>query len=162
MLNLFKEYKLTKRIDKCLEILDVNNYPYPDKELLLNEICEYIFETNKSSSGEKTFDLEQDYKFYFCDFFKAGINLNTDEISWWEFNALLEGFFLDEKSTISTVIGYRTYKKPPSNIKTQSSQQHKFYSAMKRKYALKSEDTTNNGLETLWNFLEKKVRNKEK
>ena len=91
-----------------------------------------------------------------------GINLNTDEISWWEFNALLEGFFLDEKSTISTVIGYRTYKKPPANIKTQESNQHKFYSEMKRHYALKNTNTTDKGLDALWNYLEKKVRDKEK
>lgn len=116
----------------------------------------YIFEPLKSS-GEKTFDLEQDYKYYYCDFRRIGINLNTEEIPWWEFNTLLEGFFLDEKSTISTVLGYRTYKKPSSSIKTQESNLNKFYMDMKRRYALKMPTKDTKGFEKLWGYLEKKV-----
>lgn len=130
-----------------------------NKEQLLNEISLYIFETQNKKQGEKTFDLNYDYKYYFCDFMKIGINLNTDEISWWEFNSLLEGFFLDEKSTISTVLGYRTYKKPPSNPKTQESNQHKFYTQMKRQYSLPHENN-NNGFEKMWGYMESKVKSK--
>lgn len=117
-------------------------------------------ETQTGKNSEKIFDLNLDYKYYFCDFIKIGINLNTDEISWWEFNALLEGFFLDEKSTISTVLGYRTYKKPPSNPKTQEVNQHKFYMNMKRKYSLPVENNKI-GFDKMWNYLEKKVKKKE-
>lgn len=127
---------------------------------MLNEIVEYILETQIGKISEKIFDLNLDYKYYFCDFIKIGINLNTDEISWWEFNALLEGFFLDEKSTISTVLGYRTYKKPPSNPKTQEANQHKFYMNMKRKYSLPVENNKI-GFDKMWNYLEKKVKKKE-
>jgi len=121
----------------------------------------YILETQTEKSTEKVFDLNYDYKYYFCDFMKIGINLNTDEISWWEFNSLLEGFFLDEKSTISTVLGYRTYKKPPNNPKTQESNQNRFYNEMKRKYALPHKNNTENGFDKMWSYVESKVKNKE-
>ena len=161
-MQLFELFKTNdpNKIDKCLECLGITNYQYPDKEILLNEICLYIFETKVQPEGQKVFDLKADYKYYFCDFLRCskGINLNTDDISWWEFNALLESFFLDEKSTISTVLGYRTYKKPSANPKVQENNQNKFYNEMKRKYALKISDNTDNGLQKLWNYVEGKVK----
>lgn len=150
------------KIDEGLKILGI--YDIEDdvnKEALLNEISLYIFETQNKKSTEPIFDLELDYKYYFPDFFGKGINLNTDEISWWEFNSLLEAFFLNKKSTISTVLGYRTYKKPSSNIKTQENEQHRFYLAMKRQYALPRKNNDSNGIEKLWGYIEKKVKNKE-
>ena len=64
---------------------------------------------------------------------------------------------LDKHSTISTVIGYRTYEKPPENPKTSEEREHKWRMEMKRKYALPNPSMVENGLEKLWNYTEKKV-----
>ena len=55
----------------------------------------------------------QDFKYYFNDFLDKGINLLRDDMSWLEFNMILDGIFLQEHSCIGKVIGYRTYEKPP-------------------------------------------------
>lgn len=141
-------------------MLGIKDYPYNDAELLLNEICEYVFDIGQKNNGTKNFDIEQDFPFYFCDFMRIGINLNTTEISWWEFNTLLEGMFLNEKSTISTVLGYRTYKKPPKNPTTLEAQQDRFYREMKRKYSLKKVNNSEKGFEKLWSYVESKVNSK--
>lgn len=127
-----------------------------EAEFILNEISKYVFDINNHySSGEKTFDLELDYKYYFVDFLKLGINLNKDEISWWEFDAILESLFLDENSTLSKMLGYRLYEKPSKNLKAQEEKEHRFRMQMKRKYTLKND--INNGFEKLWGYVEKKA-----
>lgn len=108
---------------------------------------------------ERNFDLNYDYKYYFVDFRRLDINLNKEDLDWWEFNSLLDGFMLDENSTISKVIGYRTYTKPSKSIKTQEEQRHRFMMKMKNKYSLPIIQNTN-GFEKMWNYLEKKVGDK--
>ena len=44
-------------------------------------------------------------------FLKLGIDLNKQDISWWEFDNLLEGILLTENTAIGKVLGYRTYEK---------------------------------------------------
>lgn len=146
------------KIKKSLELLGIENIP--NESFVLNEISKYIFGkkmTSVSKTLERVFDINLDYKYYFSDFLKYGINLNKDEIDWWEFNTILNAILLDENSAMSTVIGYRTYKKPPENPKTQASERHRAYMNLKRKYALPNNTNTGKGLEKLWGYLEKKV-----
>ena len=58
---------------------------------------------------------------------------------------------------MSTVISYRTYKKPPENPKTQASERHRAFMDLKRKYSLPNNIYAGKGLEKLWSYLEKKV-----
>ena len=144
--------------ENCLELLGISDIEPADREVVLDEVSKYIFNVNeKHSNEEKTFDLNLDYKYYFVDFLKMGINLNTDDISWWEFDAILEGLFLDENSNLSKMLAYRLYEKPPKNPKTQEEREHRFRMQMKRKYALPNKQNVENGLEKLFNYVEKKA-----
>lgn len=91
------------------------------------------------------------------DFLNFGINLNTDDVPWWEFDAILEAIMLDDKSTISRVLSYRLYEKPPKNTKTQEEKRHRFMMEMKRKYSLPEKLNPEQGLEKLWSYVEKKA-----
>lgn len=150
-------------IEERLNLLGINDIPREEQIIVLDEVSKYIFNINqRHSTGKKTFDLVLDYKYYFCDFFDMGINLNTDDIPWWEFDTLLEGIFLKKNSIINQVLEYRLYEKPPKNPKTAEEQEHRFRMKMKQKYALPDENNVDNGLEKLWNYVEKKVgENKE-
>lgn len=145
-------------IENCLELLGISEIERNEAEFVLDEVSKYIFNVNeRHSNGEKTFDLELDYKYYFVDFLKLGINLNTDEISWWEFDAILEGLFLDENSNLSKMLAYRLYEKPPKNPKTQEEREHRFRMQMKRKYALPNKQKVEESLERLWGYVQKKA-----
>ena len=145
-------------VENSLKLLGIEDLNDDEQEFVLNEISNYIFNTNeRHSQGEKTFDLNLDYKYYFVDFLKLGINLNKEEISWWEFDAILEGIFLDEQSNLSRMLNYRLYEKPPKNAKTQEDREHKFRLQMKRKYALPSPKQTEKGFDKLWSYVEKKA-----
>ena len=149
---------IKENIEKSSELLGIQNLNYNEQIIVLDEITQYVFDTNnRHSTQEKTFDLNLDYKFYFTDFLRLGINLNKNEIDWWEFDAILEGLFLDENSILSKMMSYRLYEKPSKNIKTQEEKEHKFRMKMKRKYALPCDYNVDNGLEKLWNYVEKKA-----
>ena len=163
-----KIFKLSKidtqeSIEERLNLLGIVDIPKEEQIVVLDEITKYIFNINQRHSTEKkTFDLELDYKYYFCDFFDMGINLNTDNIPWWEFDNLLEGIFLKKDSIINQVLEYRLYEKPPKNPKTAEEKEHRFRMKMKQKHALPDKNNVDNGLEKLWNYVEKKVgENKE-
>jgi hypothetical protein len=85
-----------------------------------------------------------------------GIDLNKDDISWWQFDAILEGLFLDEHCSIGQVIAYRTYEKPSSNPKVSENKENRFYLDKKRQYALPCQSTIS-GLEKMWGYVEKKA-----
>lgn len=143
----------------CLETLGVSDIDDSDKEFVLDEIVKYIFDISKMyRNGKRVFDFEQDYKYYFVDFFEKGINLNKQDIDWWEFDSLLGGFMIKEDSIISKVIQYRTYEKPPKSIKVQEENEHRFRIKMKQKYALKdNRNESLDSLEKLWKYTEQKV-----
>lgn len=151
------------KIEKSLKLLGLENVHNPNK--VLNEISIYLFGKNSGVNTQmlqRNFDLNLDYKYYFVDFLRLGINLNEKDVSWWEFQNILAGVLLDENSTISKVIAFRTYEKPPKNIKTQEEKKHKYRMEMKRKYALPNSQKISNGFEKMWNYVEKKVgENKE-
>jgi len=145
-----------QRIEKSLEIFGINNVN--NKSYILDKISQYIFDTNKKGAGvkkNKNFDINYDYKFYFPDFLKYGINLNKQDIDWWEFNKILDAILLDENSNMHRVLEYRNYEKPIKNEKTRENLRHQQMMKLKQKYALPVK--TEEGIEKLWNYLEKKV-----
>ena len=159
---MLKIFDLMKRgtledIEECCFLLGLKDLKKHEQQIVLNEITKYVFNTEENGSGEKTFDLNLDYKYYFVDFLRFGINLNKEDISWWEFDSILEGIFLDEKSTMSKVMSYRLYEKPSKNIKQQEAEEHKFRMKMKRKYALPLQVDSEKALEKLWGYVEKKA-----
>lgn len=150
--------------DRALKILgldlDINK---KTKEYILNEISLYIFEnTNIAPSKEKIFDYNLDYKYYYCDFKDIGIDLNKDNISWWEFDTLLQGIFLKEKTVIGKVIEYRTYKKPTKNQKTAQVEEHKYYMERKRQFALpQKKQNIDDNFNKMWNYVSTKTKKGE-
>ncbi len=106
---------------------------------------------------ERNFDINYDYKNYFPDFLLYGINLNKDEVDWWEFNKILDAILNNENSNMYKVISYRTYEKPSKSPQVREEKEHKYRMEMKRKHALPDTNNTDNGFEKLWNYVEKKV-----
>ena len=159
MLKIFELMKsgTSDDIRECCYLLGVNDLTDEEYQYTLNEVSKYVFDTKEQASGDRTFDLNLDYKYYFVDFLKLGINLNVQDISWWEFDSILESIFLDDGSTLSKVMNYRLYEKPPKNIKQQEAEEHKFRMKMKRKYTLPLQVDSNKALEKLWDYVEKKA-----
>lgn len=161
MMKIFELIKTdtSKSIEQCLEILGVNDLPLREQTVVLDEISKYIFDINqKHSSSEKTFDFYYDYGYYFPDFIeKYGINLNKDEISWWEFDKLLDWCFRDKNSSLYNHMDFRLYKKPSNNPKTAEAEEHKYRMKMKQIHALPIQTNAEEGLEKLWSYVEKKV-----
>lgn len=146
-------------IEKSLKILGVNGLSPQEQISVLDEITKYIFDINqKHSSSEKTFDFYYDYGYYFPDFIeKYGINLNKDEVSWWEFDKLLDWCFRDKNSSLYNHMDFRMYKKPSKNQKTAEAEEHKYRMKMKQIHSLPIQIDTQKGLEKLWNYVEKKA-----
>ena len=159
MLKVFEIMKIgsIEDVRESCKLLGINDLSDSDAQFILDEVTKYVFDTKNNKSGKKTFDLNLDYKYYFVDFLRLGINLNKDDISWWEFDSILEGLFLDENSTLSKMMSYRLYEKPPNNPKKQEQTEHQFRMKMKAKYALPSEEVSNDALGKLWTYLEKKA-----
>lgn len=159
MLKIFELMKVGSIDDvkESCKLLGLDGLSSNESEFILNEITKYVFDTKGNNSGKKTFDLNLDYKYYFVDFLRLGINLNKDDISWWEFDAILEGIFLDENSILSKMMSYRLYEKPPKNPKQQELNENKFRMKMKAKYTLPIEEASNDALGKLWTYLEKKA-----
>ena len=159
MLQIFELMKrgTIEDVKNSCNLLGLEGFSDEEYQFILNEVAKYIFDTQEKNSGKRTFDLNLDYKYYFVDFLRLGINLNKEDISWWEFDSILESIFLDDKSTMSRVMNYRLYEKPPKSAKMQEEKEHKFRMKMKMKYALTIQNNSNNPLEKLWNFVEKKA-----
>lgn len=148
----------SESIEESLKILGINDLSYEEQYIVLDEITKYIFDINQKNSGEKNFDFFYDYGYYFPDFIeKYGINLNKDEISWWEFDKLLDWCFRDKNSSLYNHMEFRMYKKPSKNVKTAEAEEHKYRMKMKQIHALPLQLDSQKGLEKLWNYLEKKA-----
>ncbi len=161
MMKIFESAKENTQdsIEKSLKILGVNGLSPQEQISVLDEITKYIFDINqKHSSSEKTFDFYYDYGYYFPDFIeKYGINLNKDEVSWWEFDKLLDWCFRDKNSSLYNHMDFRMYKKPSKNQKTAEAEEHKYRMKMKQIHSLPIQIDTQKGLEKLWNYVEKKA-----
>lgn len=163
LLHLFslKEFDDTFKTKKGLDILEFNEDVSNDtKAFILNEITEYIFNTSETmkANGKKLFDYEKDFKYYYYDFLKIGIDLLEDDISWLKFDYLLEDIFLSQHSSIGKVIEYRCYEKPTKNMKQAEQKEHKFYMDKKRQYALYEPHNIEESLSKLWQYAEYKAK----
>lgn len=128
----------------------------------MDEISKYIFEIGEKGSGKKkNFDLNYDYKYYFPDFLKYGVNLNKQDVDWWEFNSILGAILLNDNSNMKKVLNYRNYEKPSKSEKTNEAIRHQQMMKLKNKYALPTQYYDNSGFEKLWNYLEKKAGEKK-
>ena len=116
---------------------------------VLNEISLYLFDNSLSSSGKKTFDLLQDYEYYYPDFLEYGIDLNTDDISWWKFNSILGAIFLKEQSAIGSVLKFRTWEKPSKNGKREENAYNSYMNKMRSEYSLDKKKDIENNLKNL-------------
>lgn len=132
-----------------------------EKTFVLNEISKYLFEqpiVGNQKKGEKCFDINYDYRYYYSDFLKYNIDLNIDIVSWWKFDRVLNAILNDSNSNIAKIIEFRTYKKPNKDLKARENAEHNYRIKMKQKYALPNNyGQTNNGFSKLWGYLEKKV-----
>ena len=144
---------------KSLELLGIE--VEDNKEEVLNELSMYLFDTSqKGGSGDKIFDLVKDFNYYYVDFLKFGIDLNEDDISWWKFNAVLDGIFLQEKTCIGKVIEYRTWEKPSKNGERENLAYTSYMRKMRVKYALDIKKDTTNNLQTLFDSVKAKSKSK--
>lgn len=154
--NLF-ETENPQRIKKSLQILGIENIN--NEAYILDEITKYLFDVNSKKgigkSKKKNFDINYDYRFYFPDFLKYGINLNKDDIDWWEFTKILDAILLDKNSNMYKVMEYRNYEKPIKSQKARENIKHQQMIKLKNKYALPQRNEI--GIEKLWGYLEKKV-----
>ena len=125
--NLF-ETENPQRIKKSLQILGIENIN--NEAYILDEITKYLFDVN-------------------------GINLNKDDIDWWEFTKILDAILLDENSNMHKVMEYRNYEKPIKSQKARENIKHQQMIKLKNKYALPQRNEI--GIEKLWGYLEKKV-----
>lgn len=139
------------KIEKACSILGLQ----PNAKIL-DEILKYILEMGSSSSSQRVFDYDLDFKYYYADFKALGIDLIEQDLDWFKFNSVLKKVLLDKNSLMSTIIGYRTYEKPVGNYKTQEARLHKEMLKLKREYSLpqKSEYKENN-ITKMWNFIER-------
>ena len=112
---------------------------------------------HSSKQNETYFDINLDYEHYFPDFLKYKINLNKDDIDWWEFDKILKAIILDKNSNMHQIIEFRSYEKPPKTIKAQQEKEHRFRMQKKREYSLPNLNFRENGISKLWNYLEKKA-----
>ena len=146
------------KINKILEILGFTeeDLALETKSFLVNEILSYIFKPNESTSnGKKIFDIYLDYRYYYYDFYKLGIDLNKDDIDWWQFNTLLEGILLQKEGALLQVLEYRTYEKPTENPKVYQNKIHQYYLRKKREFALPQEqEEVDSGFKKMWEYLE--------
>lgn len=161
VLKIFRLFETNSpfKFKKSAELLGISeSTPY-----IINKISNYLFGTQIGNNlrEEKFFDINLDYQYYYADFYKIGIDLNKENIDWWAFNSILNSILLDEFSTMHKIISYRTYEKPSKNIKVQEEKEHKFRMKMKRKYALPNVQSSNNALQKLWSYVEKKVGEKK-
>lgn len=151
------------KINKILEILGFTeeDLALETKSFLVDEILSYIFKSNESTgNGKKIFDIYLDYRYYYYDFYKLGIDLNKDDIDWWQFDTLLEGILLQKEGAMLQVLGYRSYKKPSGNIRVYQNEEHQYYLEKQRQYALPTEEKeVEDGFNKMWEYLELQQKN---
>jgi hypothetical protein len=140
-------FSMNKEDDqKMFEVLNIfykNNVP-DDLEEAMNQFLYFfkggINENNEglgpSRNSNRAYDFDQDASMIYAAFrSQYGINLNktkNQELHWWEFLAMFNS--LNEEHLLSKVMYWRTV-----NLKDVSKSEKKFVRAMKKRYAIKSE-----------------------
>ena len=127
--------------------------------------------SNKSKGADKEpskpfTDYVQDYP-YIWDSFKAkrNIDLNTDDINWWQFQTIFEAIILEGDGSYGKVLEYRTYKKPPK--KGGEKRHHELMMKMKSLFSLKVDENlrkqiVNNGINKMFMWAEAEAERRNK
>lgn len=150
ILRLFDENDVMK-IEKSCKILGIEPNPK-----ILDEILKYMLETSNSSNGERIFDYDLDFKYYYADFKALGIDLIEQDLDWFKFNSVLKKVLMSDDTLMAKIISYRTYKKPEGNAKTIANKRHQEMNKLKREYALPQRvEHKENNINKMWNFLER-------
>ena len=141
--------KITENITSefILKYIDINKFIlsyfkiYDIPTDFINPILDYIFKIrfNKSANNNSkiVFCLEKDFDLIYANFLKYyNINLLTDNnITWAEFNFLLEDLFLCDNS-LTKRVGFRSFKKD----KNMDKEFAKYNNNLKNRYDLSKLD----------------------
>lgn len=157
--NIFKLFKIFSidypqdfKIKKASQILGLGIY----SDIIIDEITKYLFKI-QSNNSEKVFDYDLDFKYYYYDFLKLGIDLLKDNIDWIKFDYILNGLFLVDNTAIGKVIQYRTYK-APTKVDKFNREEVQFYKKKKLEYALPQEKKIiDDRFNKLWGYVEQKA-----
>ena len=85
----------------------------------------------RSESIERCYDFDYDYAYIYAAFFQQfGVDLQNDDLHWWEFMAMFKS--LSEDTAFIKIVGYRSIKITQNMTKSQKD----FYLDMKRIHAL--------------------------
>ena len=120
----------------------------PDEITDVKKVFEYLNHDARGTSegGKSNFDHVKDYRYVYPSFKQLyNIDLNHEDITWWEYKMMLEGCLFND-CMLSRVIDIRTKKIPPkADQETKAS-----ISSLKHKYMLRQE---NNGLGSMFQSL---------
>lgn len=118
------------------------------------QVLDYLFKDKRGhiESGKSNFDNVLDYRYVYSSFRQVyNVDLNKEELTWWEYSAMLEGCF-NADCLIATVAKYRNMKIPPKA----KEKEKKAIMNLKHKYMLRTED---NGLGRMFSSLKGASKN---
>ncbi len=130
-----------QKVVRIFKYLNTPRYTYVDRE---KNLYAKMLEKGKISQEEykelikskETFSYHADYDIIYGQFLeKYGINLQKDNIHWFEFTALLENLLLDDNNVINKRIRARAFE-PASGDSEQAKNHNKYWQALKDKYSL--------------------------
>lgn len=151
------------KIAQALDLFGIkHDYDYETQQFLLNEISEYLFDVSVkgTKSSARIFDYNLDFKYYYMDFLKYGVDLLEQKVSWHKFNLILGEIMLMNGTRMSEVLEARTYERPPKykNSEAIDQAEHKYKMERKKQYSLPQiTQDTEKGFDKLWGYLEKKA-----
>lgn len=137
-----------------LEYFKIDNLGFLD---VMNEILTYIFEPlfktkNVDSFSESKFSYTYDFDLLYANFKKSyGIDLIRDNISWLEFQFILNSLLLEDDNSLVKRIQHRTLP----NTQGMSKEQKQYYGTMYSTYTLTQFLTE----EEYWDYIYKKQQN---
>ena len=117
------------------------------KNIHIEQVFAYLFHDSrgKSKGGKSNFDNILDYRYVYQSFKQVyNVDLNKDDITWWEYSSMLEGCFNTE-CMLSTVIKYRDMTIPPKA----SEENKQSILSLKHKYMLRTESQNVGGMFSL-------------
>ena len=112
----------------------------------MNQIITYLFTDSRGTvkGGAQTFDHVLDYRYIYPSIKQVyGVDLETDDITWWSYMMMLEGCFSAD-CLIAKVVDIRTKDLPKKNPKAKEALLN-----AKAKYRLRNDDN-NSGIGALF------------
>lgn len=116
----------------------------PDEFAGVKDVMSYLLKDSRGTAegGKATFDHIKDYRYVYPSFKQLyNVDLNKDNISWWEYKTMLEGCFFSD-CMVKSVSDIRNRKIPPkANAEVKSN-----LSSLKHKYMLRTEEKRTSSL----------------